>query len=195
MTNYTRVWAMPSADTFDIPPIGQLVKRYLRTSKVIVDPFARNKRWATYTNDLNPATAAEWHMDALDFLVMLKEKRIQADLVLFDPPYSLEQLKRSYGDIGREYESEDGWKPGRWTNEKNLINSFLVTNGIFINFGWNSYGMGKERGFEIIEGGLFCHGAGHNDTIVTVERKITHQENLFDYATGAGAEAREAVRR
>jgi hypothetical protein len=24
-----RIWAMPSSDTFDIPPIGEFVKRYL----------------------------------------------------------------------------------------------------------------------------------------------------------------------
>lgn len=31
-----RVWAMPSADTFDVPPIGDFVKRYLRQSKVSI---------------------------------------------------------------------------------------------------------------------------------------------------------------
>lgn len=66
-----RVWAMPSADTFDIAPIGDLVKRYLSQSKISIDPFARNKRWATYTNDLNPITDAEYHMMASDFLKML----------------------------------------------------------------------------------------------------------------------------
>lgn len=88
MTTITRVWAMPYSDTFDIEPIGNLVKRYLTNSKCSVDPFARNKQWATYTNDLNPDTIAEFHLDAYDFLVMLKNKRINPDLILFDPPYS-----------------------------------------------------------------------------------------------------------
>jgi hypothetical protein len=60
-----RVWAMPNASTFDIPPIRALVKKYLHQSKVSVDPFARNKRWATYTNDLNPETAAESHAEVV----------------------------------------------------------------------------------------------------------------------------------
>lgn len=63
---------MPNADTFSVKPIGEFVQRYLATSRVSVDPFARNKRWATHTNDLNPATEAEHHMDAEAFLVMLK---------------------------------------------------------------------------------------------------------------------------
>lgn len=69
---FTRVWAMPNADTFSVKPIGEFVQRYLAASKVSVDPFARNKRWATHTNDLNPETAAEHHMDAQAFLEHLK---------------------------------------------------------------------------------------------------------------------------
>ena len=71
----SRVWAMPNPDTFSIPPIGGFVKKYLSQSRVSVDPFARNKRWATYTNDLNPETEAEYHMKANDFLAMLVEQK------------------------------------------------------------------------------------------------------------------------
>jgi hypothetical protein len=81
-----REWAMPSADTFDIPVIAAFVKKYLCQSKISVDPFARNKRWATYTNDLNPETQADSHLEALDFIHSLIEKGVKADLVIFDPP-------------------------------------------------------------------------------------------------------------
>ena len=97
-----RAWSMPTKNTFDCPPIGNLVKRYLDNSSVSVDPFARDKRWATYTNDLNPDTNAEYHMDALDFLNMLCQKGIKADLVIFDPPYSFEQMMRVYDGVGRK---------------------------------------------------------------------------------------------
>src|SRR5689334_12284755 len=95
-----RVFAFPSAATFDIPPICGLVKTYLRGSKVSVDPFARNKRWATFTNDLNPETAAESHLDSAEFLESLASAGVQADLVLFDPPYSPRQIKECYDGIG-----------------------------------------------------------------------------------------------
>jgi len=54
----------------------------------------------------------------------------------------------------------------------NEISRILKPNGIVISFGWNSSGVGKVRGFEIIEILLVAHGGMHNDTICTVERKI-----------------------
>ena len=69
MTTFTREWAMPSADTFSIKPIGEFVKRYIQ-SGVSVDPFARNGTLATITNDINPNTSAQYHMDAIEFLDM-----------------------------------------------------------------------------------------------------------------------------
>ena len=68
MTKMTRVWAMPSAETFSIRPIARLLDRYLQPGAVILDPFARNSLRATHTNDLNPATEALWqpcHADVL----------------------------------------------------------------------------------------------------------------------------------
>jgi len=164
-------YGWPTKDTFDCPPIGTFVRKYLTKSKISVDPFARNKRWATYTNDLNPKTKAEYHMDAYDFLVMLKEKEVKADLIIFDPPYSLEQLKRSYEDVGRYYTLEDGWKPNRWSQEKDVCVELLIDGGFFLQFGWTSWGMSRRRGFEPIEVLLVCHFADHHDTICPAERK------------------------
>lgn len=78
---------MPNSDTFSIPEIEGFVKSYLRHSKVSVDPFSRNKRWTTHTNDLNPNTAADTHLEALEFMAPLRRDSVLADLVLFDPPY------------------------------------------------------------------------------------------------------------
>ena len=60
----SRVWAMPSGDTFSIPPIGDFVQRYLDVANVSIDPFARNTNLATHTNDLNPDTTAAYHLKA-----------------------------------------------------------------------------------------------------------------------------------
>ena len=108
-----RVWAMPNPCTFDIPPIRSLVKSYLHTAKVSVDPFARNKRWATYTNDLSPETSAQWHMDAGDFLQYLNVNNISPDLVLFDPPYSPAKIIECYQSIGLSVEHFAAGKTGR----------------------------------------------------------------------------------
>ncbi|MBA7646932.1 hypothetical protein ES703_54700 [subsurface metagenome] len=171
---------MPSRNTFDILPIFNFVQKHLLSSEISVDPFARDKRWATYTNDLNPKTKAEYHLDVLDFLKILIAKKIQADLILFDPPYSLRQIKECYEGIGRKYTSNDGWKPNRWKEEKDLIDRILLPGSIVLSFGWSSNGMGKKRHYEILEILLVCHGAGHNDTICLAEKKIkSKQIELF----------------
>jgi len=168
---------MPSADTFDVIPIHNFVKKYLHESKVSVDPFARNKRWATYTNDLNPATEAEWHMEALEFMELLIEQDVKADLAIFDPPYSLEQCARSYKDVGRNVTERDTQIFGRWTAHRHALSELLTQDAVCLTFGWNSQGMGKKHGFEIEEILLVCHGAAHNDTICMAERR--HQMRLL----------------
>ena len=167
----TRVWAMPTANTFDCPPIGRFVRSRLERSKVSVDPFARNKRWATYTNDLNPSTLAEKHMDVLDFLLLLVAEGVSADLVIFDPPYSLRQVKECYDGIGKKVGIGDTQR-NSWRKERDAIDKLLLPGGVVLSFGWNSQGMGTGRGYQLDEVLLVCHGAGHNDTICVAETKL-----------------------
>lgn len=175
-----RVWAMPSKNTFDILPIRALVRKYLYQSAVSIDPFARNSKLATFTNDLNPDTAAEYHLLADQFLQVLLDKNVTADLVLFDPPYSPRQIKECYESVGLKMGRLDAMKTN-WHPERNLLNRLLVSKGVVISFGWNSMGMGINRGYELIELLLVCHGVGHNDTICTVERKVeSAQVDLFN---------------
>jgi hypothetical protein len=54
---------------------------------------------------------------------------------------------------------------------RNMIDRLLKPGGIVLSFGWNSAGMGKGRGYEIIEILLVAHGGAHNDTICMAERK------------------------
>lgn len=178
--NIRRVWAMPDSNTFDVPPIGSLVKSYLYKSKISVDPFARNKRWATYTNDLNPDTAAESHVEALDFLTSLKTQGVVADFVAFDPPYSPRQIAECYQLIGRETKGMESTQASRWTEWKQAIAAICAPSGVVLSCGWNTNGIGLTLGFQIEEILMVCHGGWHNDTIVTVERKVvSSQETMF----------------
>jgi hypothetical protein len=169
-TVFSRVWDMPSSDTFDALNIGGFVKKYLMRSKVSVDCFSRNKRWTTYTNDLNPNTAAEYHMDATEFLLKLENEKVVADLVIFDPPYSLTQVSRSYADIGLKFNGDEN-PTGGFPKARDAIARLLTVGGVCLSFGWNSVGLGKGRGFEPVEIMLACHGGNHNDTICMAERK------------------------
>ncbi len=168
---------MPSANTFECKPIGDFVRRYLASNPLSIDPFARNVGWATYTNDLNPDTTAEYHMKALDFLVMLRDDKGMAgkvDLVIFDPPYSLRQVKECYEGVGK-FAFEDAQDAIGWTKEKAVCYDLLKVDAWFLHFGWHSNGLGKKHNAKIEEILLVAHGGAHNDTICMAERKIAHQ--------------------
>jgi hypothetical protein len=169
----TRIWAMPTSDTTKCLPIGELVSKY--AIGTVIDPFARNSRYAKeYTNDLNPETDAKYHMDAKDFLDMLVTQGIQADCVIFDPPFSPRQIKECYDGIGKKMEQMDAFRT-HWKPERDAINKLLKLNGVVLSFGWNTVGMGHGRGYRAEEILIVCHGPGHNDTLVLVERKICEQ--------------------
>jgi hypothetical protein len=175
---FSRKWAMPNHDTFIVPPIGEFVHRYLAESKVSVDPFARNKNWATYTNDLSPNTTAQRHMDAEAFLKELVGEGVKADLVIFDPPYSPRQISECYKSIGMEVGMKETQSALLYQRVRNAIVPILAPGGIVLSFGWNSVGMGKKHGFEQVEILLCCHGGAHNDTICLAERKQTEERPL-----------------
>ena len=173
----SRVWAMPNADTFSVEPIHNFVWKYLHQAKVSIDPFARNKRWATYTNDINPNTEAEYHLDATDFLDMLKEKGVKADFLSFDPPYSPRQLKECYDSFGKKMQLEDGQTARMRKEWRNHALPLLTQDAVVLSFGWNTVGFGGGLGFDLEEILLVCHGADHNDTICIAERRS--QYGLF----------------
>lgn len=176
---FSRLWAMPNADTFSIPPIGDFVQSYLRASLVSVDPFARDKRWATYTNDLNPATAAEHHLDAEEYLLMLAVRGVKCDLALFDPPYSPRQISECYKQVGREVGMKETQSALLYQRVRNALLAVLTEDATVLSFGWNTVGMGKKHGFEIIEILLCCHGGAHNDTICLAEKRLPAQPSLL----------------
>lgn len=162
---------MPSAETFSVAPIGAMVQRYLNASRISCDPFARNKRWATYTNDLNPKTKAEYHMDAEDFLRMLAGKGIRCDLALLDPPYSPRQISECYQEAGIKCGKKETQNAALYARVKNALTEVLTDDATVLSFGWNSTGMSQKHGYEIIEILLVCHGGAHNDTICLAEHK------------------------
>lgn len=60
-------------------------------------------------------------------------------------------------------------------NDKSYISKMIIEDGYAISCGWNTNGFGKKNGFEIIEILLVAHGGAHNDTIVTVEKKVKEE--------------------
>jgi hypothetical protein len=163
---------MPSPDTFTMPPVAELLDRWLSGAAVVVDPFARNGRRGTLRNDLNPDTSAEYHMDAAAFCVEMEAQGWEADAVLFDPPYSPRQISEVYAAIGKAATREDTQNARLYKAVRDPLGRMVRVGGVALSFGWNSAGFGQARGFEMVEILLCAHGGAHNDTICVVERKV-----------------------
>ena len=173
LTQYpiNRIWSMPNKWTFKIKPISELINKYVGNGKGWIDPFAGMYSPAEYTNDLNPDANAKYHLEAYDFAKEIEKHDVELNGCLFDPPYSLTQISRSYKEMGKQYFNAKD-RTGSFKDVRDVIAKMIKLNGIVIYFGWNSNAFGKKRGFEIVEILLVAHGSNRNDTIVTVERKV-----------------------
>lgn len=160
----SRKWVMPSKWTFTMSPVKELMARY-SVGDGWADPFAGENSPAEVRNDIEDR-GNEYKMDALEFLKGLPSESFCG--VLFDPPYSVEQCLR-------RYTPKQGGTAGRaeyWARCKDEISRILMRGGTAISFCWDTTGIGKNRGFEIAEIMILCHGACHNDTLVTVDVKL-----------------------
>ena len=168
---------MPNKETFKIKPIKRILGKYiggLFDSEKWIDPFAGNNSPANYRNDLNPDVKTLWHLEAIDFVRLMNKDNVLFDGCLFDPPYSPRQIKECYDGFGLKANTKATFYP----KVKDELALVIKPNGIAISFGWNSNGFGKCRGFELIEVLLIAHGGSHNDTIVTIERKVNQTKIL-----------------
>lgn len=187
----TKAWAMPNSLTFSIPPIKAFVEKYMVGAEVIVDPFANSCKYGTITNDMNPVFDTDYHLDALDFLKLQPSE--SADIVLYDPPYSLRQVSECYKGVGKEVTMETtqaSWR-ARHLDE---IARITKQGGVVLCFGWNSAGVGKKRGFAQIEILLVAHGGSKNDTICSAEiKRCLKEESTHERITEAALNAQEGA--
>lgn len=164
---------MPNKNTFKIPPIKKFVEMEINQipeGGVIVDPFANSCTYGTITNDLNPQFKTTYHLDALEFLKMLESN--SADLVLYDPPYSLRQASECYKGFGKEKLKINVTNQKYWKQCRDEIARIVKPKGIVLSFGWNSNGMGKKRGFQMTDILMVAHGGAKNDTLCCREVKL-----------------------
>jgi hypothetical protein len=161
---FSRVWAMPSRWTFEVPPISEFVQRWTENALVIVDPFCGYSCRGSHRNDL-----VLGGLDAREYCKLLLQDDLVADVVIFDPPYSNEQVVRSYRSIGRDVTKKDTQLGVLYSESRALLNRLLRVGGVALSFGWNSAGFGKALPIEEIL--LVCHGGAHHDTICLAQRK------------------------
>jgi len=163
-----RTWAMPNKWTFKIPPIMELVRRYAANGHGFADPFAGKSDFAEFRNDLNPANNQPNQIEAAEFMKAFTEDQLNG--VIFDPPYSLTQVSRSYEEMGFKFHGKEN-PTGGFPTVRDHISRATKSGGFCISFGWNTVGMGIKRGFSICEILIVSHGGNRNDTLVTVETR------------------------
>lgn len=168
----SREWGMPNKWTFKVLPIKKLLEKY-EVGDGWIDPFCGLYSPAQFRNDLNPTnTHAQFHLEAIDFLE-LKKWNIKG--ALFDPPYSLTQVSKSYNEIGLAFRGKEN-PTGGFPKVRDRLAQLLPMGSFCISFGWNTAGLGKKRGMEIVEIMTVAHGGNRNDTLVTVEQKTLDGE-------------------
>jgi hypothetical protein len=143
----------------------------IAASCVIIDPFARNCYWGTITNDIDPNTNAQYHMDALLFLESLESR--SADFVLFDPPFSSNQAERYEAGHVNVYTD-----PRYVSNCFKEIVRILKPGGRVLKLGYNS--TRHHRSLKLLKGWLVNFGGSRNDVLMTLWKN--EQTTLEDFA-------------
>ena len=151
-------------------PIRIFVEEELKGCERIVDPFAREARVAHITNDLNTDFDTDFNMDALAFLKTFEDQSV--DGVLFDPPYSLRQLKECYEGLKMPQAMTQHESRRFYSDIKDEIARITMPGAKVLYFGWDSGGISKARGFKITRILLVPHGGPHHDTICVSDTKL-----------------------
>ena len=184
-----------SAHPFENPHVKEIIDRVIRrlnnnnSARIpgrihICDPFSNNKtirRQGTtlISNDLNPEYNSTYNLEANDFGELMERDNRAFDLILWDPPYSLNQLKKHYDGIGKDLEQ---WQTrNMWGRAKDALAKCLIPGAYVISFGWHSKGFGRIRGLEKKELHVLTNSGrdGRYDLLITVEQKV--DSDIFAY--------------
>jgi hypothetical protein len=175
---------MPSRWTFEIPPVAEFIERHmppLTPNGVVVDPFAGRSKWGTHRNDI-----ATGGTDAEEFCNRLVAEGLQADVVLFDPPYSPRQISECYKAASIPVTAKDTQNSALYARVRKPLAKLLRPGGVALSFGWQSTGFGKAwPTSEIL---LVQHGGAHNDTICVAQRKPDSSHGYLGDINGAGCD-------
>ena len=146
--------------TFRVKPIRQWVENNCEGKTLNL--FAGKTKLSVneIRNDLDTEAIADYHMDALAFLINWTGDKFNT--ILLDPPYAYRKSMEMY----------KGMIASPFKQLKEAIPLVLLLNGKVITFGYHSVSMGKTKGFVVERIALFSHGGAIHDTIASVERYI-----------------------
>ena len=156
-----------------MPSLEFLFRKYrdLRPPEtVLVDPFARDCAWCDpFTNDLNPDTQANDHLDAEDYLDLLSEHyaddKVSFGLAILDPPWSNRQASEVYGTPNLY--AADSAKMVRIGRK---LGNLIQPGGYVIKCGYNTNPF--HPSYECVEVRLVFHGGTASDTVFSVWKNV-----------------------
>lgn len=172
MVELTRWFGMPHIYTFKVKGVKEYIIHNLKGEKILI-PFGGmekidvpHKKIDTcdikYPN-VNEAAAADFYCDATDYDKSPEIKGKKYDTIVLDPPFSFFQAVRYYKLNEKTFKMTDIVKA------KNEALRHCEDKCRIISLGFNTTGMGKERGFKLKKVAVVNHGGNHNDTLITVE--------------------------
>jgi len=176
MTEYIRIGGNLALDTHETSYWTTAIAALYRHSRTnigrvfgqltICDPFARNCLLAhPHTNDIDPDTKAVHHLDAAEYLC--NQETSSFDAVIFDPPFSENQATRYEHGTTNVYTT-----PGAMQKLMEEVERILRPGGVLVKFGYNTT---RHKGhFDLLEVIIVNHGGNHNDTLVSLWRKASH---------------------
>ena len=148
----SRQFVFPNKNPYKIPYVKKLFKKYVQGNTLDLFPYP-------------------YQQDAL--ITISNYKTESLDAITMDPPYSNSQLKKQYEDKGLAMINANR---SYFTKLYVEIKRTMKPGGYLINLGWNSK---RTSGFEFQEIILLNHGTLHNDTIITVQRKMNN--SILDF--------------
>jgi len=181
MTEFKRWFGMPNIYTFKVKGIKEFIQKH--TKGDILIPFAGMEHLdrsndkimscdIKYPNNEEAAAADFWcNATNLNESPELKDKKF--DTIILDPPFSFFQAVHEYNLNMKQFRMTDVVRAKNEAFRKCKDKCRVIT------LGFNSVGMSAERGFEPTHIGLVTHGGNHNDTIITVEERVSRPKLRF----------------
>lgn len=153
--------------TFESPKIKEWVEN--NSHGFVLNLFSGKTKLglSEIRNDIDKSIDADYHMDALDFVINWNNSTISKfDTIILDPPYSYRKSMEMY----------KGNKCSKFKLIADYIPNILSVGGKVISFGYHSTFMGKKRGFHLSSLCVFAHSGAQHCTIGIIERKLRRRK-------------------
>lgn len=172
---FRRIRTNPSKWTFQPHAVRKYVEGWLdgRVLNLFAGHTELRHDGEIVRNDLDEDKPADYHFDAVDADLYLDEDSF--DTVVLDPPWNSRKSREKYRG---EYQ-------GHFTAVKDTVAKLVKPGGHVLTVGYDTLGLGKQRGFKPRAVASLCYGGDINDALILVEQRVEHDLSTV----GGGARA------